>query len=47
MNIYSRDDERSIRVQRLVEDWTRSGLLQQDQRERIVPELKVDLRRTN
>lgn len=47
MSLYSRDDERSIRVQRLVEDWTRSGLLQAEQRDRIMPELQVDLRRTN
>jgi hypothetical protein len=47
MNIYSRDDERAIRVQRLVDDWTASGLLQPEQRERIVPTVKVDFRRTN
>lgn len=47
MSVYSGDDERAIRVQRLVEDWTKSGLLLEAQRERIVPELKVDLRRTN
>lgn len=47
MSIYSRDDERAIRVQRLVEDWTTSGLLAAEQRDRILPELKVDFRRTN
>lgn len=47
MNLYSRDDERAIRVQRMVDDWTKSGLLVPEQRERIAPELKVDLRRTN
>jgi hypothetical protein len=47
MNIYSRDDERAIRVQRLVDDWTASGLLQPEQRERIAPGLRVDFRRTN
>jgi hypothetical protein len=47
MNLYSRDDERAIRVQRLVKDWTKSGLLLPEQRERILPELHVDLRRTN
>ena len=47
MNLYSRDDERKIRVQRLVDDWTKSGLLVPEQRTRILPELQVDLRRTN
>lgn len=47
MNIYSQDTERAIRAQRLVEDWTKSGLLQPEQRERIWPSLHVDLRRTN
>src|SRR5262245_51644163 len=47
MMIYPRDDERAIRQQRMVEDWTRSGLLQPEQREQIIPELQVDLRRTN
>ena len=47
MMIYPRDDERAIRQQRMVEDWTRSGLLQPEQRERVIPELQVDLRRTN
>src|SRR6476659_5393033 len=47
MNLYSRDEERTIRMQRMVDDWTKSGLLLNEQRERIVPELHVDLRRTN
>jgi hypothetical protein len=47
MNLYSRDDERAIRAQRMVEDWTKSGLLQQSQRDQIMPTLQVDLRRTN
>ncbi|HEX8030520.1 MAG TPA: hypothetical protein VF491_18730 [Vicinamibacterales bacterium] len=47
MSLYSQDDERAIRVQRLVEDWTKSGLLVEEQRTRLLPELKVDLRRTN
>jgi hypothetical protein len=47
MNLYSRDDERTIRVQRLVDDWTKSGLLVAEQRTRILPELTVGLRRTN
>lgn len=47
MNVYSRTDERAIRTHRRVEDWTRSGLLTVEQRDRIVPTLQVDLRRTN
>ena len=47
MSLYSRDDERKIRVQRLVDDWTKSGLLVPEQRDRILPELQVNLRRTN
>jgi hypothetical protein len=47
MTLYSRDDERAIRVQRLAADWMRSGLLRPEQRDRIMPELQVDLRRTN
>jgi len=47
MNLYSRDDERSIRVQRLVNDWSKSGLLIPEQRARLLPELQVTLRRTN
>ena len=47
MSLYSRDDERAIRVQRLVHDWTKSGLLIPEQQDRILPELQVNLRRTN
>lgn len=47
MNVYTRDEERTIRAQRLVDDWTKSKLLSAEQRERILPELQVDLRRTN
>lgn len=47
MSLYSQDDERAIRVQRLVDDWTKSGLLVEEQRVRIAPQLKVNLRRTN
>ncbi len=47
MNLYSRDDERAIRMQRLVKDWSKSGLLLPEQRARILPELQVNLRRTN
>ena len=47
MMIYPRDDERAIRVQRMVDDWTKSGLLQPEQRERMMADLQVDYRRTN
>jgi hypothetical protein len=47
MMIYPRDDERAIRVQRMVDDWTKSGLLQPEPRERIQADLAVDYRRTN
>ena len=47
MKIYPRDDERAIRVQRMVDDWTKSGLLTAEQRERIRADLQVDYRRTN
>jgi hypothetical protein len=47
MMIYPRDDERAIRVQRMVDDWAKSGLVQPDQRERMMADLAVDYRRTN
>ncbi len=47
MRKYSIDDERTIRTERLVREWTRSGLLDQAQQDRFLGELKVDLRRTN
>jgi hypothetical protein len=47
MSAYTDDQERDIRVGRLVKDWAKSGLLSEEQRDRILPELKVDLRRTN
>ena len=47
MSAYHLDDERAIRVGRLVEDWTQSGLLTPEQRDLIAPQLAVDLRRTN
>src|SRR5688572_3236220 len=47
MSVYTDDQERDIRVARLVKDWASSGLLSGEQRDRILPELKVDLRRTN
>ncbi|HEX6162994.1 MAG TPA: hypothetical protein VFZ31_06505 [Vicinamibacterales bacterium] len=45
--IYRRDDERKIRVRGLVTDWTASGLLQAEQRDRMLADLHVDYRRTN
>ena len=47
MSLYPRADERAIRLQRELADWTASGLLTAEQRGRIEPELRVDLRRTN
>jgi hypothetical protein len=47
MNIYSRDEERAIRIQRLVHDWNKSGIITGEQRDRMLPDVKVDLRRTN
>ena len=47
MMIYPRDDERAIRVQGMVDDWAKSGLLQQEQRDRMQADLQVDYRRTN
>jgi len=47
MMIYPRDDERAIRVQRMVHDWTASGLLGPEQRDRMLEDLQVDYRRTN
>ena len=47
MSAYADDQERAIRVMRLVQDWMKSGLLTQEQRDQIAPELTVDLRRTN
>ena len=47
MSAYSDDEERAIRVQRLVADWTKSGLVTPDQRAQVAPELRVEFRRTN
>jgi len=44
---YQLDDERAIRTGRRVDDWTKSGLLTPEQREVILPQLAVNLRRTN
>lgn len=47
MSAYDPADERAIRSGRLVEDWTKSGLLTPEQRDILMPQLAVDLRRTN
>lgn len=47
MSAYHLDDERAIRTGRLVDDWTRSGLLSPEQRDILMPQMAVDLRRTN
>jgi hypothetical protein len=47
MRKYSIKDELAIRSERLVREWTQSGLLDKAQQERVLPELKVELRRTN
>jgi hypothetical protein len=47
MRRYSRDEEERIRAQRLVREWTRSGLLEPEQGARLAEELRVELRRTN
>jgi hypothetical protein len=45
--IYPRDDERAIRLQKQLRDWTESGLLQEDQRLRLLADVPVEYRRTN
>jgi hypothetical protein len=47
MRAYDLQDERAIQVGRLVDDWTKSGLLSAEQRDTIAPDLRVELRRTN
>jgi hypothetical protein len=47
MSAYSGDQERDIRTERLVKDWAGSGLISEPQRDQLLPELRVDLRRTN
>ena len=47
MRRYSQDEEERIRAQRLVREWTRSGLLEATQGARLGEELRVELRRTN
>jgi hypothetical protein len=47
MMMYPRDDERKIRVQRMIGDWAESGLVHDDQRMRMLADVQVDYRRTN
>jgi hypothetical protein len=47
MRRYSTVDEERIHNQGLVREWTRSGLLDPAQGERLAAELRVDFRRTN
>jgi uncharacterized membrane protein YgcG len=47
MRRYSQEEEERVRAQRLVREWTRSGLLEDPQGARLAEELRVELRRTN
>ena len=47
MRKYADDQERIIRVKRLADEWTASGLIDATQHARMVADLGVDLRRTN
>ena len=47
MNFYTAEDERRIRWQALVREWTKSGLLDAAQGEAFDAELRVNVRRTN
>jgi len=47
MRRYSQEEEERVRAQRLVREWTRSGLLEEPQGARLAEELRVELRRTN
>jgi len=44
---YSDEDEERVRLQELVREWARSGLLDAAQCEALAADLRVDLRRTN
>src|SRR5688572_22824496 len=44
---YAAETERQIRSERLVREWTRSGLITQDQQNRMLIDLPIDMRRTN
>jgi len=47
MSLYSAENERRIRSQALVREWTKSGLLDPPQGAALEAELRVDVRRTN
>jgi hypothetical protein len=47
MRRYTQEEEERIRIQRLVQEWTDSGLLDAAQGQMLSAELPVDLKRTN
>jgi hypothetical protein len=47
MRIYSKSEEENVRTEELVREWVESGFLVSHQRDRLLEDLKVDLRRTN
>ena len=47
MSLYAAEDERRIRTQALVREWTKSGLLDASQGAALDAELRVNVRRTN
>jgi hypothetical protein len=47
MSAYAAEDERAMRTGRLVHDWAKSGLITEQQRNEMLPELQTGLRRTN
>jgi len=47
MRRYSNDEEERVRVQELVREWVRSGLIEAARGEALAMELRVDLKRTN
>ena len=47
MRRYANEEEERVRIQDLVREWVRSGLLEAAQSEALAAELRVDLRRTN
>ena len=47
MSAYDDQDELNIRTGRLVRDWANSRLITEAQRDQMLPETQVDLRRTN
>jgi hypothetical protein len=47
MSLYSPEDERRVRSQAAVREWTKSGLLDPAQGAALEAELRVDVRRTN